>query len=93
MIDLEIDMIGKHLKDGDRVLDIGCANGYATFRQAQSHKLTSITGLDFAATMVATAQKTKQQKELGDDISFMEGDVRLLQFPDLSPDVRTISDS
>ena len=81
MIDLEIDTIGKHIKDGDRVLDVGCANGYATFRQAQSHKLASITGVDFAASMVAAAQTTKQQKGFGDDISFSEGDIRSLQFP------------
>jgi ubiquinone/menaquinone biosynthesis C-methylase UbiE len=87
MIDLEIDNIGKHIKDGDRVLDIGCANGHATFRQAESHKLASITGVDFAANMVATAQKTKQQKGLGDGVSFMVGDVRSLQFPDNTFDV------
>lgn len=87
MIDLEIDTIVKHIKDGDRALDIGCANGYATFRQAESHKLASITGVDFAANMVAAAQKTKQQKGLGDDVSFMEGDVRSLQFPDNTFDV------
>lgn len=86
MIELEIDVIGKHLKDGDRVLDIGCANGYASFRQAKSHKLASITGVDFAANMVAAAQKAKRQKKLGDDINFMEGDIRSLQFPDNSFD-------
>lgn len=87
MIDLEIDTIGKHIKDGDRVLDIGCANGYATARQAKSHKLASITGVDFAANMVAAGQKTKQQKGWGDEISFIEGDVRSLQFADNTFDV------
>lgn len=87
MIDLEIDTIGKHLKDGDRVLDIGCANGYATFRQAESHKLAAITGVDFATNMVAAAQKTRLQKGLGDTINFSEGDVRSLQFPDNTFDV------
>jgi len=87
MIDLEIDTIGKHIKDGDRVLDIGCANGYATFRQAESHKLAAITGVDFAANMVVAAQKTRQQKGMGDGINFMEGDVRALQFPDNTFDV------
>lgn len=87
MIDLEIGAIGKHINDGDRVLDIGCANGYATFRQAESHKLASIAGVDFAANMVAAAQKAKQQKGLGDDVNFTEGDVRSLQFPDNTFDV------
>ena len=87
MIDLEIETIRNHIRDGDRVLDIGCANGYATFKQAESHRLASITGVDFASAMVATAQKTKRSKNLGDDIDFMEGDVRLLQLPDNTFDV------
>ena len=87
MIDLEVETIGKQIKDGDHVLDIGCGNGYSTFRQAEAHKLASITGVDFVANMVATAQKTRLQKGLGDTINFMEGDVRLLQFPDNTFDV------
>lgn len=87
MLELEIDTIGKHIKDGDQVLDVGCANGYATFRQAESHKLASITGVDFAGNMVTAAQKTKKQKGLSDDISFSEGDVRSLQFADNTFDV------
>ncbi|MEX1205154.1 MAG: class I SAM-dependent methyltransferase [Dongiaceae bacterium] len=87
MIDLEIDTIGKHIKDGDHVLDIGCGNGYATFRQAEAHKLGSITGVDFAATMVAVAQETKEQKRWGDNVRFVEGDVKSLPFPDNTFDV------
>ena len=87
MIDLEIETIGKHIKEGDRVLDIGCANGYATFRQAESHKLASIIGVDFAENMVSAANRTKRKKGLGDDVSFFEGDVRSLQFPDNTFDV------
>ena len=87
MIDLEIDAIGKHIKNGDRVLDIGCANGYSTFRQAGSRKLTSITGVDFASNMVLAAQKAKQQNGLGKDIEFMEGDIRSLEFPDNTFDI------
>jgi ubiquinone/menaquinone biosynthesis C-methylase UbiE len=87
MIDLEIDTIGTYIKDGDSVLDIGCANGYATLRQAETNKLSSIIGVDFAANMVHEAQKLKLERGLGDDISFMEGDVRSLQFPDNSFDV------
>ena len=87
MIDLEIDTIGKYIKDGDYVLDIGCANGYATFRQAELHKLTGISGVDFAENMVESAQKSKQQKALGDEVSFFVGNVSSLQFPDSSFDV------
>lgn len=87
MIDLEIETIGGHIRDGDYVLDIGCANGYATFRQAESHKLASIIGVDFASNMVAEANKTKQTKHWTCDIDFGEGDVRSLQFSDNTFDV------
>ena len=87
MIDLEIRAIAKCIKDGDRVLDVGCANGFSTFRQATSHKLTSIDGVDFASTMITAANKVKQDRGLGDDIHFAEGDVRNLQFPSNSFDI------
>lgn len=87
MIALEIETIGKYIKDGDHVLDIGCANGYAAFKQAEMHQLASITGVDFAASMVAAAQNTRQQKGLGSDISFNQGDLRALQFPNDTFDV------
>lgn len=87
MIDLEIETIGKCIQVGNCVLDIGCANGFATFKQYESHKLNSITGVDFAANMIAAAQKAKREKGLGDDVQFMEGDIRTLQFPDNSFDI------
>lgn len=87
MIDLEIETIGKYIKDGDSVLDIGCANGFATFRQAETHKLKSITGVDFASNMVSAAKKSKQENCISERVSFQQGDVRKLQFPDNSFDV------
>src|SRR5476651_2255430 len=72
-IELEIETIAKHIHDGDHVLDIGCANGYSTFRQYESHRLGSITGVDFAASMVAAAVKTKSKKNLGPAVTFAEG--------------------
>jgi ubiquinone/menaquinone biosynthesis C-methylase UbiE len=82
MIELEIETIGKYIKDGDCVLDIGCANGYSTLRQARSHKLASITGIDFASNMVRAAQEIVQRKDGDDNIIFLEGDIRSLNFPD-----------
>ena len=87
MIDLEIETIGKHIKDGDGVLDIGCANGHATFKQAAAHKLASIVGVDFASNMVAAAQVAKHQKDRNNDITFMVGDIRSLPFSDNTFDV------
>src|ERR1019366_3714169 len=46
-----------------------------------------ITGVDFASNMVETAQRTKQKKGLGDEVSFSKGDVKSLHFPDNTFDV------
>jgi ubiquinone/menaquinone biosynthesis C-methylase UbiE len=87
MIDLEVETIGKHIKDDDLVLDVGCANGYSTFRQLKTHKVKSITGVDFAENMVAEAKKTKKDEKLGDVINFEVGNILNLMFEDNSFDV------
>lgn len=87
MIDLEIETIGKQLKSGDQVLDIGCANGYSTLRQFELHQLKSITGIDFAEGMLKAAQEALQKSGFGDQVRFMEGDIRALPFADNTYDV------
>jgi SAM-dependent methyltransferase len=86
-IDLEIETIGKRLKDGDHVLDAGCANGFGALTQWKTHRLGSLTGIDFAANMIAAANAAKARENLGDTVRFAEGDVRALAFPDNSFDV------
>ena len=62
MIALEIDAVGAHISSGDRVLDVGCANGYSTFEQLKRRNdIHSIIGVDFAENMIAQANGTKQQ--------------------------------
>lgn len=87
MIDLEIETIGKHLKDGDKVLDIGCANGYSTLRQFEQHQLKSITGVDFSEGMVAAAKEALQKYGFGDQVQFMGGNIKALPFADNTFDV------
>jgi ubiquinone/menaquinone biosynthesis C-methylase UbiE len=87
MINLEVETISKYINDGYDVLDIGCANGYSTFRQNELKNLSSITGVDYASSMVTAAQMTKNNKGLGDKINFIEGDIRSLKFPDNSFDL------
>ena len=86
-IALEIDTVAKHLKDGDAVLDAGCANGYSAFEQLQRRSLGKLVGIDFSARMVAAARRAKAERGLGDHVEFLEGDVRRLEFPDASFDV------
>lgn len=77
MVNLEIETIGKHLKNGETVLDIGCANGYAAFQHA--NKLKRIVGVDFAKEMIHEANKAKRVSKLN-NISFETGDIRKLRF-------------
>ncbi len=48
---LEIDNIAQYIKDGDWVLDVGCANGFAMLEQAKRHNIL-IEGIDFSEEMV-----------------------------------------
>ena len=87
-IRLEIDAIGRHLRPGQEVLDVGCANGYSSCKQL-SHQPARFVGVDFAPEMVAQALRRRArlpatQRAL---VSFQEGDVRALPFPDASFDV------
>lgn len=56
VIDLEVATILKFLEDNDRVLDVGCANGYSTVQFA-SQKAIAIRGLDFTPEMIEQAQQ------------------------------------
>lgn len=85
-IDLEIENNAEYIKEGNKVLDVGCANGFAVFRQADKKKI-NITGVDFAENMIKYA--LDKHKEFGSpkNISFNTGDILNLEFPDNEFDV------
>ena len=80
-ISLEVENIAKYIKEGDNVLDIGCANGYSTFEQFNRNKI-KIHGVDYSEKMIEHAQESKKNKKLGDQITFSVGDIRQLDFED-----------
>jgi ubiquinone/menaquinone biosynthesis C-methylase UbiE len=86
-IALEIETVSRHIKDGDAVLDVGCANGYSTFEQLARHRLGALVGIDFSAAMIAEARKARAQRGLEDRVEFLEGDIRAIDFPDARFDV------
>jgi ubiquinone/menaquinone biosynthesis C-methylase UbiE len=85
-INLEIETIAPFIKEGDHVLDIGCANGFSTFSQIK-RKPAKITGIDYASNMIAYANEAKNTHHPKDNISFEIGDIRKLQFEDNTFDV------
>jgi ubiquinone/menaquinone biosynthesis C-methylase UbiE len=80
-ISLEIDNIAKHIKTGDIVLDVGCANGYSTFEQLKRNKIR-IYGIDFSERMINYANTGKNESQFGDQIDFNVGDIRSINFED-----------
>jgi len=85
-IDLEIQTIGQYIKAGDKVLDVGCANGYSAIHHLDKN-VSSITGVDFSEAMIREAQKNQAQCPSPGQLSFEVGDVRQLQFQDNTFDV------
>jgi SAM-dependent methyltransferase len=59
VIELEIAEMLKHIADGDRLLDIGCANGYSTFAFAAARKIEA-TGVDYIPEMIAAAKQRSE---------------------------------
>ncbi len=86
-IDLEIQNIARHIDDGDSVLDVGCANGFAAIRQWDIHKLKNISGVDFSKEMITEARRAIEYLNAKDHFDFRVGDAREIPFESESFDV------
>src|SRR5271169_4031322 len=63
VIEMEVSEITKHLVDGDKVLDVGCANGYSSVQFACACRI-QLRGLDYVPEMIEQAKlrlETMQQ--------------------------------
>jgi ubiquinone/menaquinone biosynthesis C-methylase UbiE len=87
VIELEIREIVRHLSDGDRVLDVGCANGYSTIQFA-CQKHVQVRGLDYIPEMVdqARLRAASMASALTGRVEFGVGDATALKEPDESFD-------
>jgi ubiquinone/menaquinone biosynthesis C-methylase UbiE len=80
----EIELSG--IRPGDSVLEIGCGTGTLTLAaKAQAGPYGSVAGMDIAPEMVARARQKAARK--GVDVSFAEGSIAAIPFPDQSFDV------
>lgn len=75
-IDLEVREIARRLADGDRVLDVGCANGFSTVRLARLRRV-HVRGIDYVPAMIehARAGVAKIAGELLGSVEFGVGNV------------------
>jgi 2-polyprenyl-3-methyl-5-hydroxy-6-metoxy-1,4-benzoquinol methylase len=80
VIEMEISEIAKHLTDGDKVLDVGCANGYTSLRLACVRRI-QLRGLDYIPEMIqqARAQIATMQDKLAGSVEFDVGDITQLK--------------
>src|SRR5215831_8000736 len=56
---LEVEMIKKLLKPTDRVIDIGCGNGFTTWQIAPL--VDEVVGVDYSAEMIKRAKSSKHE--------------------------------
>jgi SAM-dependent methyltransferase len=82
VIDLEVREIAARLVDGDRVLDIGCGNGYSTVRLA-GQKRVAIRGIDYVPELIeqACARAADSTIPLLGTTEFAVGDITALDEP------------
>lgn len=74
------------VKEGDRVLDVGCGFGGTIASLNEKFQNLQLTGLNIDARQIARANQTIQPLA-NNQISFVEGDACQLPFPDASVDV------
>jgi len=82
VIEMEISEITGHLNDGDKVLDVGCANGYSSMQFACARRI-HLRGLDFIPEMIeqARARAGSVHENLAGSVEFDVGDITLLKEP------------
>jgi ubiquinone/menaquinone biosynthesis C-methylase UbiE len=83
---MEIRKILEYLADGDRVLDIGCANGYSTVQFASQRNIT-ISGVDYVPEMIEHANaRLRDMPDLTGRVAFRSGDITALNEPSAAYD-------
>lgn len=84
IIEMEIREILKHLDHGDRVLDVGCANGYSTIQFAVQKEIR-ILGVDYLPGMIQYAREQvdrMRDKLRRGSIEFAVADIMALEQAD-----------
>jgi len=71
---LEIEIISKHIKEGQKILEIGCGNGMTAIELALRFDI-DLTGIDFSEKMISEARRLASENHLMGHVTFGVGDV------------------
>ncbi|SFB04839.1 Methyltransferase domain-containing protein [Lentibacillus halodurans] len=75
-----VPFIEKHLEKGSSIVDVGCGDGYGSYKLHKSGY--NVTGVDISGEMIKLAKKRLYQE----DIAFLQGDITSLPMCDASQD-------
>lgn len=74
---LEMAAIAGHVREGMRILEVGCGNGITAIELAR-RMAVSIIGIDYAEEMIVAAQSLLAGQQLKGSVEFRTGDVTKL---------------
>lgn len=86
--DLEIKLSLEYIRDGDKVLDVGCGPGVALTNYASKRKIEA-HGIDYAENMIKFAQQRTAEKFPNLEIQFQPASVLELPFENNTFDIVT----
>ncbi|MGW6503418.1 class I SAM-dependent methyltransferase [Nonomuraea angiospora] len=72
------DYLLQHVRDGDRVLDVGCGNGQVT--RLAARRAGHVTGIDLSAPMLHVARAAAEAEGIA-AVDFQQGDAQVHPFP------------
>ncbi len=87
VIDMEVAQITKYLDDGDRVLDLGCANGFSSASIVKK-KAVRVLGVDYIPEMIEMARQRlpSLEEEVNGRLEFAIGEATNLGLTDMQFD-------
>ncbi len=86
-LDRDIPELKKYLRQGLKVLDIGCGPGTITLGVAAAVEPGQVVGIDPSEEYLAEAREWAAEVEHAGNITFMVGDSHSLDFPDNTFDI------
>lgn len=83
---LEVATLGKYIRPGQRILEVGCGNGFTAVEFARRFEV-DVYGIDFSKEMVKAAHKLAGESPLKGRVRFDVADVRDLPSADSNYDL------